>query len=294
MGASPLSVSPFEAESVASGKATVTIPLQTTLLFTRSNMAPFVLRLSEFDDVDVPLQQNAKRPRGVWAEFQWVQTATSRGGAGQSADQPQRDIKKEDIKGSSQQPPFAPYRVTSTNLDPTSGPLPGYQFPLYESGSPYTQNGVVYTAAIQPGLVMVMERLDLNPHHPTVTLSLAQYQEHAPCRLDKFKFERQTRVGLPLGPVGPTQVDVHQVDGTMTLRGAEGGGGPGGVDVFIKEKVKGHDCEAGFNPTLVKGDYAYITEVGRIRVDQIKDYPPSDPNLVGAPVGEAKLTLKTW
>ena len=317
--------SPLSASVVDTGRATVTVPLQTTLLFTRSDMAPFTLRLSEFGDADVPLKQNNKRPRGVWAQFQWVRMSTSSDGSGRWEDSPQRDVEKGDHNGAGHdQAPGDPngagrdqagsshrtgnskydgverqsqlprYRVTPVNLDPSDGPLPGYQFPLYESGSPYSPDGVVYTAAIQPGLVIVMEHLSLSGYNPTATLTLAQYAEHAPCRLDKFEFKRHTRVDLTLGPVGPTQVDVHQVRGKMTLRGSHRRGGPLGLDVFIEEKVNGRECEAGFNPTLVKGDYAYINRVGRIRVEQIKDYPPSDPNLVGAPVGQAKLTLKTW
>ncbi|WQD13136.1 MAG: hypothetical protein U1U88_001310 [Lawsonella clevelandensis] len=69
-------------------------PLQTTLLFTRSDMAPFTLRLSEFGDVDVSLKHNNKRPRGVWAQFQWVQMNTYPDGLGWSEDSPQRDVKK--------------------------------------------------------------------------------------------------------------------------------------------------------------------------------------------------------
>ena len=124
--------------------------------------------------------------------------------------------------------------------------------------TPYSPEGVVYTAAIQPGLVIVMEHLSLSGYNPTATLTLAQYAEHAPCRLDKFEFKRHTRVDLTLGPVGPTQVDVHQARGKMTLRGSHRRGGPLGLDVFIEEKVNGRECEAGFNPTLVKGDYGGV------------------------------------
>ena len=286
--------SPLSPSTVDTGRATVTVPLQTTLLFTRSDMAPFTLRLSEFGDVDVSLKHNNKRPRGVWAQFQWVQMNTYPDGLGWSEDSPQRDVKKGDPNGASQQSQFPRYRVTPVNLDPTDGSLPGYQFPLYVSGSPSSSDGVVYTVAIQPGLVIAMEDLSLSSYNPTATLTLAQYADHAPCMLDKFEFERQTRVDLTLGPVAPKQVDVHQARGKLTLRGTHGRGGPLGLDVFIEEKINGRECETGFNPTLVKGDSAYINELGRIEVDQIKDYPPSDPNLVGAPVGQARLALEPW